>query len=545
MRAPHEVTRVNVLVVGGTGFIGRVLCRVLDERGVAVTAASRSPDPSVLPPSVDTVSLDVTDTDLSDVVAGHDVVVNLVALPSHVQPRGQSHEAVHHRGTRHLLAASEATGVTRFVQLSGLGVDSGVDTAYFRAKLAAETAVRTTDLEWVIYRPSVVFGNGCAFLPFLRRLTAARVVPLPGGGTMRIQPIWVDDLAEMVADGVTTDGHDGHIYELGGPDRLTLAQTVKLVRPRSAIVPVPMSLAAAGATVADWLPGVPIGRDQYRVQRLDNTTASNDVAAFGVDERDLLSLYDYLDWAAQWRDGHPGRGSEEPADSHTQSAGVSLFERALGAEWADIHPQIRERYGLVTADGVQMVGRGTMNRIRRQPLALPVFHLLATDDILFPESGSAVPFTITTTPFVDDNGFEALFLSRQFDLSPPRTFVDTLRWNPNRGCLTDLLGRHGALAVDISLSGDDGTLALHLGTQWLRTGDSYHRLPRAAAVTGTLRDWYDDDADVFRVAADVEHPLVGTLFGYDGQFQNSAHEYDGDGPPVHAHADTPLPGGFR
>jgi NADH dehydrogenase len=283
---------MKVLVAGGTGFIGRVLCRVLARRGHDVTAAGRAPPATM--GRIDTATLDVTDSDLIDTVAGHDAVVNLVALPSHLNPTGQSHDAVTRQGTQNLISASEATGVDRFVQMSALGVDSDVETAYFAAKRSAERIVRNAELEWVIYRPSVVFGDGCAFLPFLRRLSTARVVPLPGGGQMRIQPIWVDDLGAMLADGGEDDRHTGETYELGGPDVFTLAETTVLLRPNTVILPLPMTVSAVGASIAEWLPGLPIGRDQHRVQTLDNTVRTNDVSAFGVDERDLHSLYEYL-----------------------------------------------------------------------------------------------------------------------------------------------------------------------------------------------------------------------------------------------------------
>lgn len=285
---------MNVLVAGGSGFVGRPLCRVLDDRGHDVTAASRSPDATELPAGVDTATLDVTDPDLTDAVAGHDAVVNLVALPSHRTPRGGTHESVHLGGTRNLVAAGEESGLDRFVQMSGLGVDSGVDTAYFRAKRGAERVVRDSALDWVVCRPSVVFGDGCAFLPFLERITPPLFAPLPGGGDLRLQPVWVEDLAPMIAAGVEDADRAGDTYEIGGPERLTLAEVVELVCGDRIVVPVPMPVAAAGATVAELLPGVPFGRDQYRVFRRDNVTADNDVTRFGVAESDLRTLASYL-----------------------------------------------------------------------------------------------------------------------------------------------------------------------------------------------------------------------------------------------------------
>lgn len=286
---------MNVLVAGGAGFVGQSLCRVLGERGHDVTAASRSPDDGNLPAGVATTTLDVTEPDLTDVVAGHDAVVNLVALPAHTQPRHQTHEAVHRDGTEHLLRAGEATGVERFVQLSGLGLDDPVDTAYFRAKREAEALVRDSPLDWVIYRPSVVFGDGCAFVPFVRRVVPPLVAFLPGGGTMRIQPIWVGDLAPMLADGLEEDRHVGETYDIGGPERLTLAETVRQITGCRAVVPVPMALAAVSIAIAEALPFVPLGRDQYRALTLDNTVTENDVTAFGADEADLRTLGSYLD----------------------------------------------------------------------------------------------------------------------------------------------------------------------------------------------------------------------------------------------------------
>jgi len=285
---------MDVLVAGGAGFVGRELCRVLHDRGHGVTAASRSPDPSVLPDGVATETLDVTDARLDGTVAGHDAVVNLVALPAHVQSRGRSHETVHAAGTRHLVAASERTGVGRFVQMSALGVDADVDTAYFRAKRRAERAVRDADLKRVVYRPSLVFGDGCAFVPFVERTVPPVVAPLPGGGRTRLHPMWVGDLAPMVADGVTDDFRAGATYELGGPEVLTLATVVQQIVGERVVLPVPMPLAALGAAAADLVPWLPVGRDQYRALRHDNVAADSDVSAFGADPERLTSLAAYV-----------------------------------------------------------------------------------------------------------------------------------------------------------------------------------------------------------------------------------------------------------
>lgn len=296
---------MDVLVAGGTGFVGSYLCRELSERGHDVTAASRSPGDANLPRDVATVRLDVTDaTVVDEVVPGHDVVVNLVALSPLFKPDGgdRMHDVIHRGGTEHLLDAAESADVERFVQLSALGADSDGDTAYIRAKGEAEELVRGSSVPGVIYRPSVVFGDGGEFVGFTKKLKGwfapgLPLYPLPGGGDTRFQPIWIRDLAPMVADGVESGDHEGETYELGGPEVLTLREVTEQVydaEGRSVgIVPLPMGLAKIGLSAMGAVGG-PMGADQYRSLQFDNTTRRNDVSAFGAADSDLRRLDDYL-----------------------------------------------------------------------------------------------------------------------------------------------------------------------------------------------------------------------------------------------------------
>jgi hypothetical protein len=219
----------------------------------------------------------------------------------------------------------------------------------------------------------------------------------------------------------------------------------------------------------------------------------------------------------------------------------ALFERALGDAWPTLEGHIRRRYGIVASDEQVAVARGTMTDVGGGLLATPMLWLGTVDDFLFPESGSDVPFTMRSIPFVDANGHDGLLLERDFETEPPRTFVDTLRWNPRRSCLTDLLGRRGFVAADLHLAVDDGALVLRLGRQWLRAGDRYLPIPRPLAATGTLRDAFDTTTERFEVAASIES-LAGDVFGYRGHFQSTLAEADSAtaSPPL---AGTPLPGG--
>jgi uncharacterized protein YbjT (DUF2867 family) len=292
---------MDVLVTGGTGFIGTHLCRELDDRGHDVTAFARSPGDADLPESVDRATGDVTAYDsVAAAVEGHDAVVNLVALSPLFKPKGGDgrHREVHLGGTENVVRAAEATGVDYLLQMSALDADPDASTAYLRAKGEAEAVVRDSELPATVFRPSVVFGEGGEFVSFTMALTTPYVTGLPGGGKSKFQPIWVQDFVPMLADAVGDETHWGETYEIGGPEVLTLAEVTRLAYRAEGksvrVLPIPMPLAAVGLTLADPLPFVPMGSDQYRSLKLDNTVADNDVAAFGVDPGELTTLEEYL-----------------------------------------------------------------------------------------------------------------------------------------------------------------------------------------------------------------------------------------------------------
>jgi len=292
---------MKILVTGGTGFVGRHLCRELKSRGHSVTALARRPSEGELPGGVEKAMGDVTAYDsLVEPMTGMDAVVNLVALSPLFKPSGgdEMHDRVHRQGTENVVRAAEETGVEKILQMSALGADPNGATAYIRAKGAAEEIVKSSSLRYVIFRPSVIFGDGGEFVPFTKKLAPPYFTPLPGGGKTRFQPVWIGDLAPILADGIEDEAYNGGAYEIGGPERLTLAEVARTVHGsegRSAtVIPVPMGLAKVGLSVLGSLPGAPMGADQYRSLQFDNTTDHNDVEAFDVSESDLRTLGDYL-----------------------------------------------------------------------------------------------------------------------------------------------------------------------------------------------------------------------------------------------------------
>ena len=333
---------MRILVVGGTGFIGETLCRELHDRGHEVTAMARAPEDAALPDGVDRVMGDVTAYDsIEAAFEGQDAVINLVATSPLFRPKGgdERHFKVIRDGTENVVRAAETHGVSKLVQVSALGADPDGDTAYIQAKGLAESVIRNSSLNWVFFRPSVVFGDGDEFVGFTKKLAPPYLTPLPGGGKTRFQPIWVGDFVPMVADAVEgvvpdaddvdeeadgdedetdddaegtddepdetddepdemDDPHIGRAYEIGGPEVLTLADVATLAHAADNkpvdIVPVPMALAKIGLSMLDFIPGAPMGSDQYRSLQFDNTTSHNDIDAFGVDEADLTTLASYL-----------------------------------------------------------------------------------------------------------------------------------------------------------------------------------------------------------------------------------------------------------
>jgi NADH dehydrogenase len=292
---------MDVLVAGGTGFVGRNLCAELLERGHDVTALARDPDADDLPEGVATVAGDVTNYEsIADAFAGRDAVVNLVALSPLFEPAGGNamHETVHLGGTENCVEAAESHDVERVVQMSGLGAAPNGPTHFLRAKGRAEAVVRESSLDWVIVRPSVIFGDGGEFVGFTKQLTTPYVTGLPGGGSTPFQPIHVGDVATILAAAVEDDEHVGATYEVGGPEVLTMAEVARMAYRADGrslrVIPVPMALAGVGLTVAGAVPGVPFGGDQYRSLKIENTVADNDVDAFGLAESELQTLGAYL-----------------------------------------------------------------------------------------------------------------------------------------------------------------------------------------------------------------------------------------------------------
>ncbi|HET6379867.1 MAG TPA: complex I NDUFA9 subunit family protein [candidate division Zixibacteria bacterium] len=276
---------MDVAVIGATGFVGRHLVPVLEARGHRVRAVSRSGRRlEGWSPEVVQLAGDVeTGAGVEAALLGADAVVHLVAIPR--ERGGRTFERVNVRGTACVVTAARTAGVRRFVHVSALGVTDDRRLRFLSSKWRGEQLVRESPLEWVVLRPSLLFGPGDGFFSLIRTtLTwwSPGIVVIPGDGTTRFQPLAVDDLAHAIECCVVEPGRPGSVIELGGPAYLTYREIVRAVMEvtgkRRLMVNVPVPLLRALTAVTDRvLPVFPVSHDQIGSLRQPNWT---DLAAY-------------------------------------------------------------------------------------------------------------------------------------------------------------------------------------------------------------------------------------------------------------------------
>ncbi|HEX5396997.1 MAG TPA: NAD(P)H-binding protein [Candidatus Limnocylindria bacterium] len=290
---------MQVAVVGATGFVGSHLVPHLVERGHAVIAVSR--DGRRLPgwdDSVDARAADVTRDDLEAALAGADAAVHLVAIPR--ETGGRRFKAVNVEGVHRVVAAAERIGLGRLVHLSVLGVSEDPKLAYLHSKWRGEQAVRDSSLDWVVLRPSLLFGIGDGFFNLVKttlRWWSPGIVVIPGRGDARFQPLSVDDLAIAIERSLTDADRSGSVHELGGPEWLSYRQIVDAVMAATGMrrlkLGMPIPLLSALTSVTDrLLPVFPVSHDQIAsLARPNSTDLDAFERAFGVTPRRLDLSY--------------------------------------------------------------------------------------------------------------------------------------------------------------------------------------------------------------------------------------------------------------
>ena len=265
----------NVLVIGGSGFIGRHVVRQLAGAGLQVRVPTRNRERAkdlILLPTVDVVKADVFDPQtLEGLVAGVDAVVNLVGILH------GDFERAHVELPRRIVAACRKAGVGRLVHVSALKASLQGPSAYLRSKAQGEEAVRDAQsdaLQTTIFRPSVVFGREDRFLNLFAHLARQLPVLALVSPEARFQPVHVLDVARAVALALSDPRTFGQTYELCGPRAYTLRKLVEYVVHalglRRPIVGLGPSLSMLQAAVLEQLPGSIMTRDNVRSMQVDN-----------------------------------------------------------------------------------------------------------------------------------------------------------------------------------------------------------------------------------------------------------------------------------
>jgi uncharacterized protein YbjT (DUF2867 family) len=277
-----------ILVTGGTGFVGPHVVQALREREFEVRCVvrDRKKGAKVAALGAELIEGDMTDAASLRIAAqGCDTVVHLVAIR---QGSEEQFRRIMVDGTNHLLAAAKEVGARRFVHMSALGTSEETKdlVPYFRAKWEQELAVAGSGIDYVIFRPSFIFGRDGGILPTFKRLAKlSPVTPIIGSGRQRIQPIWVDDIAAYFARGVDEPAAANRTFELGGPDVVTwngfwqrLKRALGIRRPS---VHVPISLMRVNARLTERLPGdIPLTRDLLKMLEYgDNVVTTDDAVS--------------------------------------------------------------------------------------------------------------------------------------------------------------------------------------------------------------------------------------------------------------------------
>jgi len=297
---PNSPTRI--LVLGGSGFVGRSVCEKLVERcngaGGRILVPSRRPQRAQhlrTLPTVELVAANVNDAaTLERLVSGCDAVINLVAILHGSQADFErAHVALPHK----LVAVCKARGVRRVVHVSALGVSANAPSRYLRSKAAGEAVLAASGLDVTVLRPSVIFGENDKFINlFAGMQSVVPIVPL-AGATATFQPVWVDDVAAAIVSALDRPDSIGQTIECAGPTVYTLADLVRFAvrasgHPRP-VIGLPDAIARLQAGLMELLPGTPLmSRDNVDSMQVPNVLGGTlpGLSALGIEPRSLEAV---------------------------------------------------------------------------------------------------------------------------------------------------------------------------------------------------------------------------------------------------------------
>ena len=284
----------TVAVIGGSGFVGRAIVEMLAREGARVIVLCRNAERAKFLKTMGVVGQvtpvagnALSDDDLERVMTAADSVVNLVGILA--EGGSQRFATLQGELPGRIGAVAARLGMKHVVHISAIGASAESRSVYARSKAAGEAALHAAFPDAVILRPSIIFGPRDSFFNrFAGLAMLAPGLPLPGGGRMRMQPVYVGDVVDAVAVGLGFRGPkasgkgrsvQGGVFELGGPDVFTFRElmqiTLRAIGRRRLLVPVPLGVMSLGAMVTGMLPNPPLTRDQVRLLAVDNVVADD------------------------------------------------------------------------------------------------------------------------------------------------------------------------------------------------------------------------------------------------------------------------------
>jgi len=291
-------------VFGGTGFLGRRIVKHLLENEFDVRAVSRHPHRTTSTFGSSTSGLtslraDVhNEAEVAAALEGSHGAVNAVSL--YVEHGRETFRAVHVDAAARVARVAREAGVEHLVHVSGIGSNPESSSPYIKARGEGEQAVQRAFADSTLIRPSVMFGPDDAFLTTLVKMVRfLPVCPLFGSGETKLQPVYVEDVAE----GITrlfknTAGMSRACYEFAGPQTYTYEELLRTIARHlgawRSLVPVPFSLWNVLATISEYVPGAPLTRDQIALMQNDNVALSHSpgLRELGIKPTPLIAVLD-------------------------------------------------------------------------------------------------------------------------------------------------------------------------------------------------------------------------------------------------------------
>lgn len=201
---------------------------------------------------------------------------------------------------------------------------------------------------------------------------------------------------------------------------------------------------------------------------------------------------------------------------------TSIYQKALGKDFEKLHPQIQKRFGFSSKDRIASIGRGVMQEVNYGKLyTLPFLYIGTWRNIMFPQKGKNIPFTIENYAYLDRFGRETVTWVRKYQFPDKvRRFDATMVYSDRRQKVVDYLGTHQHLAVDIDFSvAENGGLKLRSGEQRFYEGIIGFKFPMLLSGYSEVCEWYDEEEERFKISVEVRNKTWGMLFRYKGTFE--------------------------